>query len=197
MRVQHEFLLSVSHTHRDPALWVLEETRHGLYPLGFPELRQDSIGPLQNGVQWDVGAAKAGCWKLYLLSYPNLNLHTPGLQSQVCASFYLGTSIQTHGIYTYVFLASKEDSQRMASRTDAWASVCSGSSVFISPWENVGLSIRGFPWRPLAWPGVRVPAKGSECGQGGDIVSDASVAAVGSTSVSAVLCFPGYSVTLH
>jgi hypothetical protein len=43
---------------------------------------------------------------------------------------------------------------------------------------------------------TRVPAKGSECGQGGELVSTASAAAVGATSVSAMPSQFGYLVTL-
>ena len=50
----------------------------------------------------------------------------------------------------------------------------------------VGLCTRGFPWRSLARPGSRVQEKGSECGEGAEVTSTASAAAVGSTSVSAV-----------
>jgi hypothetical protein len=39
----------------------------------------------------------------------------------------------------------------------------------------VGLCTGGFPWRSLARPGAGVPAKGSECGQGGEVASAASV----------------------
>ena len=52
--------------------------------------------------------------------------------------------------------------------------------------NDVGLGTRGFPWRSLARPGARVPVKGSKRRQGGEVVSSASAAAVGSTSVSAV-----------
>lgn len=61
----------------------------------------------------------------------------------------------------------------------------------------VGLCTRGFQWRSLALPGVRVPVKGSEYGQGGEITSAAFAAAVGSTSVSVSPSrLLGYS-TLH
>jgi hypothetical protein len=43
-------------------------------------------------------------------------------------------------------------------------------------------------------PGVRVPGKGSECRQGGEVASADSAAAVGSTSDSAMPS--GYLVTL-
>ena len=35
--------------------------------------------------------------------------------------------------------------------------------------NDVGLGTRGFPRRSLARPGVRVPAKGSECRQGDEV----------------------------
>ena len=50
---------------------------------------------------------------------------------------------------------------------------------------RVGLSARGFPRRSLARPGVRVPAKESERGQGGAVTSAWSATAVGSASISA------------
>jgi hypothetical protein len=51
----------------------------------------------------------------------------------------------------------------------------------------VGLCTRGFPWRSLEQPGARGPAKESELGQGEEVSSFASAAAlVGSTSVSAM-----------
>ena len=53
-------------------------------------------------------------------------------------------------------------------------------------WTDVGLGTRGFPRRSLARPGVRVPAKGSECGQGEKVTSAASASVVRSTSISAV-----------
>jgi hypothetical protein len=48
---------------------------------------------------------------------------------------------------------------------------------------TMGLCTRGFPWKSVAWPGGRVPVKGSECRQGWQVTS---AAAVGSTSISAV-----------
>lgn len=42
----------------------------------------------------------------------------------------------------------------------------------------VGLCTRGFPWRLIVRPGVKVPAKGSKCCQGGEVE-------VASTSISA------------
>ena len=51
---------------------------------------------------------------------------------------------------------------------------------------TVGLCTTGFPQRFLAQPGSRVPEKGSECRQEGDVTSTASAAAVGSTSISAM-----------
>ena len=50
----------------------------------------------------------------------------------------------------------------------------------------MGLCIRGFPWKSLARPGARVPAKGRECSQGGEVTSETSAATVGPTSFSAV-----------
>ena len=35
----------------------------------------------------------------------------------------------------------------------------------------VGLGTRGFPWRSLASPGAKAPAKGSKGGQGGEVSS--------------------------
>lgn len=54
-------------------------------------------------------------------------------------------------------------------------------------WSVVGLSTRGLPRRSLARPGMRVPAKGHKCRQGGEVASLTLAAAVGSTSFSAVL----------
>jgi hypothetical protein len=54
-------------------------------------------------------------------------------------------------------------------------------------WSVVGLSTRGLPWRSLARPGMRIPAKGSKCRQGGQVASLTLAAAVVSTSFSALL----------
>lgn len=51
---------------------------------------------------------------------------------------------------------------------------------------HVGLCARGFPQRSLARPDGRVPAKGSECGQGGEVASVVYASAVGSTTISAM-----------
>ena len=51
----------------------------------------------------------------------------------------------------------------------------------------MGLCTGGSPWRSLAWPGSRIQAKGKECEQEGGVVSIASSAPAGSTSVSTVL----------
>jgi hypothetical protein len=50
----------------------------------------------------------------------------------------------------------------------------------------MGLCTGGSPWRSLAWPGSRIQAKGKECEQEGGVVSIASSAPAGSTSVSAI-----------
>ena len=50
----------------------------------------------------------------------------------------------------------------------------------------VGLCTGSFPQRSQARPDVRVQAKGRECEQGGVVVSTASAAAAGSTSISTV-----------
>ena len=42
----------------------------------------------------------------------------------------------------------------------------------------VSLSTRDFPWRSLARPGVRVPATGRECGQGGEVFAEPSRSAL-------------------
>lgn len=51
---------------------------------------------------------------------------------------------------------------------------------------SAGLCTIDFAWRSLVWPGVRVPAKRSKCGQGGEAVSGACAATAGSTSISAM-----------
>ena len=43
---------------------------------------------------------------------------------------------------------------------------------------RVSLSTRDFPWRSLARPGVRVPATGRECGQGGEVFAEPSRSAL-------------------
>ena len=52
--------------------------------------------------------------------------------------------------------------------------------------DSVGLRTRGFSWRSLSWLCERVQAKGRECKQREGVVSAASAALAGFTSVSAV-----------
>jgi hypothetical protein len=60
----------------------------------------------------------------------------------------------------------------------------------------VGLCTRDFPWRSLAWPGVRIPTKGSQCEQGGEVPPSTSAAVVTYTSFSAMhFRLLGYSST--
>ena len=57
----------------------------------------------------------------------------------------------------------------------------------------MGLSTRDFAWKSLARPGARVPAKGSKCGQGGEVGSPLKLCQL--APPPSLQRLPSYSVT--